>query len=124
MISSWDIYWITRLDAINALALISAMIIGVCVSLGSVPVIVDSLWEDDDWWPTVKRLYQVFITLFVLSLITVTLVPSTKEFAAIYLIPKIANNEQVQKVPDNLLKLLNAKLEDWINDVGKKEQKK
>ena len=59
-----------------------------------------------------------------MKLAQATLVPSTKEFAAIYLIPKIANNEQVQKVPDNLLKLLNAKLEDWINDVGKKEQKK
>ena len=43
-------------------------------------------------------------------------IPSTKEACAIYLIPKIANNEQVQKIPENALRLLNAKLEEWIDE--------
>jgi len=52
------------------------------------------------------------------------LVPTTKEAVAIYMIPKIANNEQVQKLPDNAMKFLNGKLEAWINDMADKEKKK
>jgi hypothetical protein len=53
------------------------------------------------------------------------LIPTTEEMAAIYLLPKIANNEQVQQVPDKAMQLLNGKLDEWIADVrGEKKEKK
>jgi hypothetical protein len=49
------------------------------------------------------------------------LVPNTKEMAAIYIIPKIANSKQVSQLPENLINLVN----DWAKDqIAPKEQKK
>ena len=43
-------------------------------------------------------------------------IPSTKQMIAIITIPKIVNNEQVQEMPDNALKLINKKLREWAED--------
>jgi hypothetical protein len=45
-------------------------------------------------------------------------VPTTKEVAAIYMIPAITSNSDMKAIPANLAKLLNAHLEDWINDLA------
>jgi hypothetical protein len=126
MITSWDIYWITRLDGIGemlaGIAAIGFMVM-VCTA------IFYAFWIDDkcreERGPHWKRYRMALATLFCVSFMGVSLrimTPTTKEFAAIYLLPKIANNEQVQKVPENLLKLLNTKMEAWIQDTLKENK--
>ena len=51
-------------------------------------------------------------------------VPTTKEVAAIYMIPKLAANEDVKQIPANLARLLNNKLEGWIDDIAPEVKKK
>ena len=48
--------------------------------------------------------------------ILAALCPSTKEMAAIYLIPKIANNQHIQQIPDKALTVLEKYLDEWIKD--------
>lgn len=50
-----------------------------------------------------------------------TFIPSTKEIVAIYAIPKVVNNEQVQQIPEKLLEYANLKLDDLIQSVPSKE---
>ena len=50
-----------------------------------------------------------------------TLTPNMKEIAAIYLVPKIASNEEMAKIPDNLARLFNNRLESYINETFKSE---
>jgi hypothetical protein len=45
------------------------------------------------------------------------MLPTTKELVAIYLIPKIVNNEHVQSIPNNIAEAVNK----LINDLKEKE---
>lgn len=118
MITSWDIYWITRLDAIVGVLILAAVLLPVAVFV--LAFYGDVRHDKCSYYKTgIVRCCVVFIAVVLLS----TFVPSTKQFAAIYLIPKIANNEQVQKLPDNAMKFLNGKFEAWIDDMTKKEKK-
>lgn len=54
--------------------------------------------------------------------------PTTKQMAAIIVIPKIVNNEKIQEIPPKLIQLGSTYLEDWINEMKnldslKKEEK-
>ena len=111
MITSWDIYWITRLDAIYAMLVI--VLIVVVLAMIFLPMIADIAF--DAGTRTIAKLEIIGFVIFVVALSMLTFIPSTREAAAIYLIPKIANNEQMQKIPDNAAKLLNAKMEQWID---------
>jgi hypothetical protein len=42
------------------------------------------------------------------------LIPTKNEAIAIYVIPKIANNEQIQSIPPKLLELVDIKLDELI----------
>ena len=46
--------------------------------------------------------------------------PTTKQACAIYVIPKIANNEQVQQIPDKVLEYGNKWLDEQLKDLDKK----
>jgi hypothetical protein len=125
MITSWDIYWITRLDGIGLLcgaifftALMSAV---VWVFLMG-PM---EMWGDHkESQPRYLRYLYATVGTGLAVLIIGTFIPTTKEASAIYLIPKIANNEQVQKLPDNAMKFINGKFEEWVNDMAGKKAKK
>jgi hypothetical protein len=117
MITSWDIYWITRLDSIQAFFVVSVFIIGSALLAFLVLLFAEDCWDEHG------GKYFAGVAIFLCMLVGGILTPSTKEFAAIYLIPKITSNEQVQKLPDNMMKLLNGKLEEWIEDIGKTKPK-
>lgn len=118
MITAWDIYWITRLDSLNGL-----MVGIICVSLlGIFMCLVIGDCAHDKLFYFKKNLLSLFLITFLCSVVG-TFCPSTKEAVAIYMIPKIVNNEQVQKLPDNAMKFLNGKFEEWINDMTVKKKK-
>lgn len=114
VISMWDIYWLTRLDGIRdifGITLIVIISIGIGVLCGA-PFLIDS-------WDKVKKSFKRWAiiggTISFICMLALIFIPTTKEFAAIWLIPKIANNEQIQKIPNNAVLLLNKKMEQWID---------
>jgi len=123
MITAWDVYWITRLDDIQilfAIMIIALIMVGV---VGGVATVAGNLW-DEDCWPCVKKLWKRgIVSFFVICLFSI-FIPSTKTAVAIYIIPKIASNEQVQKLPDNAMKFINGKFEEWINGMVEKKKSK
>ena len=54
--------------------------------------------------------------LLALPLLTVVFVPTGKTIAAMLVIPRIVENEQVQNISQSALDLLEAKAKDWAND--------
>lgn len=122
MITSWDIYWITRLDSICLF--IGFLDVALLIFLIFFPMIADLSLNFEPI--RIVKYEGFFAFIFLLLCLCGVFIPSTKEVVAIYLIPKIANNEQMQKIPDNAAKLLNAKMEEWINEtlVEKKEKSK
>jgi hypothetical protein len=119
MITGWEIYWITRLDAI-------LVVFGTLAALFLIALLCFALIAGAEGCrgETYKRwIFRLALPAIVFVIIT-ALIPSTKTAVAIYVIPKIANNEQVQKLPDNAVKFLNTKLEAWINETLKEKEKK
>ena len=66
--------------------------------------------------PEITKWIKTSIVLLVLCTIFSITIPTTKEAAVIYLLPKVVNNEQCQQIPINFTKLLNTKMETWINE--------
>ena len=123
--SGWTIYWITRLDAISTALVVVVAITG---SIGAIAAVVSFFIGADEHDDVLYFFRKWPIKLAALAwpvlLLLCCLIPSTKEAAAIYLIPKIANNEQVQQVPDKAMQLLQGKLDEWISETAGKKEKK
>ncbi|DBA35052.1 TPA_asm: hypothetical protein vir555_00026 [Caudoviricetes sp. vir555] len=128
--SYWTMYWITRLDAISCLFCFFAVMAGIFLFTFLMMNIYhlcesEKRYNDDESRLThihkakssVKFAKISGVTLVVMSLI-VCLIPSTRSAIAIWAVPKVINNEQVQALPDNALKLVTAQLQEWLKDVS------
>lgn len=110
MITSSQIYWITRLDCIGAASAILAAIsfFGMCVMF---------------WFKSEKLIKAwvpfLFIPVFLFFVSLSILIPTTKEAVAIYCLPIIINNEAVQEIPNNTATFINEQLKSWIDGVKK-----
>ena len=58
-------------------------------------------------------------SMLIVSCITLPLSPLPSSAIAIWAVPKVINNEQVQALPDNALKLVNEQLQEWLKDVSR-----
>ena len=138
--SWWFIYWITRLDGIEAL-------LTACIIFSSAFTVVRlMLWaipaacryskdnpaerEENDGYTIGEKQALVMgqkiklaPIVLAISIALIILIPNLKEAAAIYLIPKMVNNENVQELPNDATKLLRLKLNEWINDLTEVPEK-
>jgi len=73
---------------------------------------------DKDKWPVVRKL----IAMSIVSLLVFVVTPNSKTIAAMYLLPKIAANEHVQKIPDKALRVLEKKLDEYLGSSDEKEK--
>lgn len=125
MITAWDIYLLTRLDSLLSFAqgLCVLTIIGLIVCL--VGSLVSCLCADEMAEGIPKKWRKAFwivlpITIFI-NFVEIT-IPSTKTVVAMWGIPKIVNNEELQQIPSNATKFINSQLKEWIEeyvDTGK-----
>lgn len=147
MITPSQIYWLTRLDGIkncieniNALAVIGIII---CVALiiittihtvfasnGCFDYYADNSEEEmekkKDKWRVVRRCVLKYFLPFVLALNFLTeivhvSIPTTKEMAAIYIIPMIANSEAAQQLPDIATESVSL-AKDWLKELKPKSK--
>lgn len=111
MITGWDIYLITRLQGLVLCFGVFAFLLLAIAFIAGIYVIVEEEMEEHGrkiWALLIGGIICVVLTCFV---------PTTKEAVAIWALPKIANNETVQEIPDNFAKLVNKKLQEWMKDV-------
>lgn len=98
--SEWDLYLLTRLDGINTFLVI-------LVSFGGAALL-SVTWikcmiadENDEPCPAIPILKKWVPVLLAASLLLVA-TPTSKEMAAIYIIPKIATGERLDKAGKSL----------------------
>ena len=118
MISAFNIYLIILLDDIEFAFIVGTMLSFImCVMF--VSAIICRITEDDkELLERMAKPAKVALVVFILFLTGIVLTPNTKEAAAIYLIPKIANNEQIQDIGGNALDILQNKFQEWVDDIG------
>lgn len=96
MITTMEMYWLVTLDSIVHVSLVFVIVsaLATCATLGFVADVKRCFW-----------LPVIPIGMFFLSIIALTFVPTTKQAAAIIIVPKLANSEKVQTVGNHLYEL-------------------
>ena len=99
------IYWATRLDSLQGL-LFAIGLFATAMALLTVIAFFCRMQDPDDKAANVfVKFSPLTFAVLIVSSLAYCLTPSTKEFAAIYVIPAIANNEKVQTVGNRLYDL-------------------
>ena len=120
--SHWEIYLLTRLTPINVLltfiATISTIVLGTIIA-----VWIEDNDETYDEYKVIKHMIsKKFILLGMASTlllwVSVALLPTTKQAAAIYLIPKIVNNERICNMADNELKIVESETHQYLKEIA------
>jgi len=115
------IYFFTRLDSFNSL-IRNLIFISFLSIIGL--IILFFLEQDSYVDGEIKNIYspkiivwikKIAVLLILCTIFSVT-IPTTKEAAVIYLLPKVIKNEQCQQIPSNFVKFLNLKMEKWLNE--------
>ena len=104
MITTTQMYWLVILDSIVH-ASIALAVISLLVSLAAMSMACEL--RRFFWLPV------VMVGVFFLSVAVGTFVPTTKQAAAIVIVPKIVNNEKVQMVGNQLYDLA----VDWMRSL-------
>lgn len=99
MITEEMLYWIFRLDAIKVFCFVVLLVGGLATVLITAHLIIDKNFIDfSDYF--YKRLLIFVKSMYIIisiAILTLIFLPSTKEMAAIKLIPVIYNSDFVQK---------------------------
>lgn len=104
MITNMEIYWLLKLDDIIGVSLpiFILTLLPFCICLaGTIIYKGDEYYEDEYKKFKAVRNILFWFVLFFGSILT--FLPSTKQMAAIYVIPAIVNNERVQSIGNKTL---------------------
>lgn len=112
MITTTQMYWLTRLDGFKCVLEAPACVITAIAAIWAIAGIAHLLaaweWHDEgDIRDAFRKLKIVGALSFVTFLLFTfsAFIPSTREMAAIIIVPKIANSEKVQQVGNKLYDL-------------------
>ena len=126
MITTWQMYWLTRMDSLGFLFGVPAIIglIAGTICIIMMAMIRGSNYRSEGDEKTAAncqkigfKVFSIAIPLFIIS----CFIPTTKEMAAILIVPRVLNNEKVQELPNNVLDLANEWMKELVKE--KKEEK-
>ena len=93
-LTTWEVYWITRLDNVSIMLYLVLMAFAVIAVISGIAV------GTDGFDGARKKCLILGVIGMVNSLALFVMLPSTKEMAAIIILPKIVNSEIVsEKLP-------------------------
>lgn len=107
----WIIFLMSLADDLNCVG--SACL---CLLILAFVGFIASCFFDEEEFPLLRRTCKKLIIGFGSVVFLAFLVPDGKEIAAMYLLPKIANNEAVKQIPEKALNIINKRLDDWLED--------
>ena len=96
MITTKMVYWIIILDKIVAALFIEAGLLGFVL----IAYAATHFEEAEDLHPV---WFPFFCVVELILILGAVFTPTTKQMAAIYIIPKLANNERIQEIGDKTL---------------------
>ena len=115
VITESTMYWITRLDYIHGFLLIFGGV-GLPISLivaAILAVVGEDYYADAKTYYKRAKQFVLLSIFFLLLIVDGLLTPTTKEYAAIKLVPIIVNDESVQQLPEKVVELAN----NWLDEL-------
>lgn len=113
------IYWITRLNGINIFLGTVMTLSAIALFIFVIGMIVTKIDHDEEECGIFKK--YLLITTYIFTSITILFLftPTTKEACAMYVVPKIVNNEKVQNIGQEFYDLAL----DWMKELHPKKVK-
>lgn len=97
-------------------------IIAIIISLVIIGIVWGGCYNKDEVVNLKKNFFRIvwigFPVMFILSIVA-NIMPTTKQLAAIYLLPKIMENKKVTDLPDKALTLAN----EWLEELSPAKDK-
>lgn len=113
------IYWISRLDEVQATFTVAGFITAIVLIVLSILIGMAKCDCEEDSEKAFKLSFRKILIVFIISVFGSILVPTSREMAAAVVIPKIANSEQMQNIGDGIY---NLALE-WMEELSPKNSK-
>ena len=122
-----EIYWITRLDAVNDF-LIILIILTVIAIAACLTILFSEIVDEDEVW--VKKMFRILkVSIFVLVATSPlkVFVPTTNEMYTIIGIggtyEYLKDNKDIKEIPDNTIKALKIWSENLVSEEEAKKKK-
>ena len=117
LITSTQIYWLSRLNALNSLFIMLSIVGSLATIAGTLIMFAMYPSCDDREADMMKKVVtRILAPLSVIGILGMIFVPTTREAAAIIAIPAVVNNPQVQSVGTNTLNLVETGVQ-YLNDI-------
>lgn len=68
-------------------------------------------------FPKLWKIFRILLIAEIIVTLLITFIPTTKQTAAIYFVPKVINNKQVRKMPDKLVTLADSWMDEQIKSI-------
>ena len=108
------VYLILKLDVLSGLFIFLSVMAAICVTATLIICITHAADNRGEWVDFINYLKQCKIKLQIIIATILTLcaiaIPTTKDAALIYIIPKITQNKQVAQIPDKLVGIIDSYL--------------
>jgi hypothetical protein len=118
----WQMYWFVKLGDIGCMfGVFAGILLALFVFLWFSWIFAD-MEGNEPWKSVIKKASPYLLVAGIACIFIATFIPSTKQMAAIIVIPKIVNNEQIQNIGENGLSILESKTVEWLKDIKKIEK--
>jgi len=119
--TAFDVYLITILDNVKYCCKGAVTFSIFCLAISFVVWVIAILGDNVHYIVRYKFFPIVCAIILTFSTIFTAMIPTSKQMAVIYIVPKIVNNQKVQQLPSHLMKLLDDYIENLIKDDDKPE---
>lgn len=110
-----EIYWITRLDAIQTLATIAVFILGVLTSMYIIAWFIEDDFKNDSKFKNMAIKYAAYISIPIFLLV---FIPSKRDMLMIIgiggTIEYLKSNDTAKELPDKVIMAIDKLLDDTI----------
>lgn len=121
--SGWEIYLITRCDAAQVFFIVISALFAATTFLVTAFVLIEAVIEVTNTAHVLRKSIKWMLTISVISGLLAVVTPTTKEMAAIVILPKILNNQQVQTEANEIYSLAKQWLLQQVSKEIVNEQK-
>lgn len=121
-------YWLVKFDDIRVVSLTVAVVFLIAAGMGWAVLTDEVVEKSVEKSKELLRLTKIFAAGFLMGIATWTFLPSTKQMAAIVLVPAVLNNKDVQEIGaktadlgKDLLALTQAYVKEHLSNVDYKK---
>ena len=118
--SGMSLYYLLKLTTIGyALYWVGGIFLAF-VAVSAICTAARCICGDKNWWDVFKKFKpKTCIAIGTIIIMVAVVLPTSKQMAIIYVVPKVANGQMVQKIPQKILLLS----EEWFEELRPKKNK-